>query len=140
MTNWAARCACGSHEIPLPSAPPRVTLCFCRDCQRRSGGPFGLATYYPAEGLALPELPARRRLSDAGRWLDERHCPSCGSVLFYTFELKDGVVGVPLGLIAGAEHLPPDRAVFCRKKPVWIVLPGGVDAFVAGSDGPRFEG
>lgn len=140
MTPFVARCACGRHTIDLPGPPPRVTLCFCRDCQRRSGGPFGVATYYSAEGLVLPDLPVRRRLAESGRWLDERHCTHCGAVLYYTFEWKEGIVGIPLGLIDGAQHRPPDRAVYCRDKPEWVTLPDGIEAWVAGSDGPRWTG
>jgi hypothetical protein len=135
-----AACACGAHRILLPGPPPRVTLCFCTDCQRRSGGPFGIAAYYAADGLELPALPHRTRTSDAGRWLREHHCAVCGSVLFYAFALREGVVGIPLGLIDGAAHLAPDRAVFCRNKPPWVSLPPGVPAFEAGSDGPRWTG
>ncbi len=81
MSNIQAACACGAHAVSLPGAPPRVTICFCADCRLRAGAPFGIATYYPSDTLVLPELPVRRRVAESGRWLDERHCPACGSVL-----------------------------------------------------------
>lgn len=137
MTEVTAHCACGAHGIDLPGPPPRITICFCVDCQLRTGGPFGIATYYESANLMLPVLVVRRRYADSGRWLDDHHCPECGVVLFYTTEWKDGVVGIPLGLLRGYEHLPPDRAVFCRNKPAWVVLPPEVDAYERGSDGPK---
>ena len=137
MSLIAARCACGTHTVALPGPPPRVTICFCEDCQRRTGAPFGMATYYEELDLVLPDLPLRRRDAVSGRWLDDHRCPECGVVLYYRSEWKEGVVGIPLGLIRGYEGQAPDRAVFCRNKPVWVVLPVGIDAYERGSDGPR---
>ncbi|MCB9665221.1 MAG: GFA family protein [Alphaproteobacteria bacterium] len=138
--SYAVRCRCGAQAFALPGPPPRVTICFCRDCQRRAGGPFGLATYYPEEGLDLPVLPTWRRRADSGRWLETSACPSCGVVLYQRFERRPGVVGIPLGLVDGARDTPPDRAVFCVNKPAWVQLPDGIEAYVAGSDGPRWTG
>ncbi len=135
-----ARCSCGAHALALPCPPPRVTLCFCADCRRRTGAPFGVGAYYAAADLDLPPLPTRRRVAASGRWLDDHACERCGTVLFWTFELDPGQVGVPVGLLDAGFDVAPDRAVFCRDKPAWFALPAGVEAFVLGSDGPRFGG
>lgn len=131
-----ARCSCGTHTLALPGPPPRVTLCFCRPCQKRTGGPYSVNAYYPAEGLRLPDLPAHRRTADSGRWLDDHFCPTCAAILFYRFEWKPQVVGVPVGMIDGWEGAAPDRAVFLCNQPPWVVLPEGIERFERGSDGP----
>ena len=46
-----AQCMCGALRLtlPVPEAARLVVVCHCLDCQRRSGGPFGLGAFYPAE-------------------------------------------------------------------------------------------
>jgi hypothetical protein len=45
-----ARCSCGAVTLSLPEEPSKlVVACHCIDCQHRTGAPFGVGAYYPAE-------------------------------------------------------------------------------------------
>lgn len=48
-----AECQCGQLTVELPGPSPAVVACHCTDCQRRSGSPFGVLAYYPANQLAI---------------------------------------------------------------------------------------
>ena len=49
-----ARCSCGAVTLSLPEEPSKlVVACHCIDCQRRTGAPFGVGAYYPAEVVAI---------------------------------------------------------------------------------------
>ena len=51
-----ARCSCGAVTLSFPEKPSRIVVaCHCIDCQRRTGAPFGVGAYYPAE-LVNPQL------------------------------------------------------------------------------------
>jgi len=131
-----ATCPCTTTQLALPGPPPRVTLCFCTACQRRTGSVVGAGAYYARTDLVLPATVPRSRPTDSGRDLTDHACPDCGFVLFWTFAWRPDTVGVSAGSIPGGSAVKPTRIVFCENKPDWFVLPSGVPAFVRGSDGP----
>lgn len=48
-----AECQCGQLTVELPGLTPAVIACHCIACQRRTGSPFGLMAYYPADRLTI---------------------------------------------------------------------------------------
>src|SRR5215216_3989981 len=61
-----ARCSCGAVTLSLPKEPSKlVVACHCIDCQRRTGAPFGVGAYYPADVVIISgtskRVHARRR-------------------------------------------------------------------------------
>jgi glutathione-dependent formaldehyde-activating enzyme len=54
-----ARCSCGALTLTLPEPSRLVVACHCLDCQRRTGAPFGVGAFYPAEVVAISGTPKR---------------------------------------------------------------------------------
>ena len=49
-----ARCSCGAVTLSLPEEPSGIIVaCHCIDCQRRTGAPFGVGAYYPANVVTI---------------------------------------------------------------------------------------
>ena len=49
-----ARCSCGAVTLSLPEEPSKIVVaCHCIDCQRRTGAPFGVGAYYPADVVSI---------------------------------------------------------------------------------------
>ena len=44
-----AHCCCGLLRAEATGEPPFVGACHCMECQRRTGSPFGVSTYFPKE-------------------------------------------------------------------------------------------
>jgi len=44
-----AHCCCGSLRAEATGEPAFVAACHCTECQRRTGSPFGVSTYFPKE-------------------------------------------------------------------------------------------
>jgi len=44
-----ARCCCGSLRAEAAGEPAVVLACHCTECQRRTGSPFGVGTYFRKE-------------------------------------------------------------------------------------------
>jgi glutathione-dependent formaldehyde-activating enzyme len=63
-----AHCCCGSLRAEATGEPAFVAACHCMECQRRTGSPFGVSTYFPKEQVCT-EGPSKVyvRGSDAGR-------------------------------------------------------------------------
>jgi hypothetical protein len=63
-----ARCCCGALRAEVAGEPPRVGLCHCMECQRRTGSAFGVVAFFPKEKVRIDgtsKVYVRR--SDAGR-------------------------------------------------------------------------
>ena len=75
-----AHCCCGSLRAEATGEPALVIACHCMDCQRRTGSPFGVGTYFP-KGQVRIEGPSKVYLrgSDSGRKIEIHFCPDCGS-------------------------------------------------------------
>jgi hypothetical protein len=63
-----AHCCCGSLCAEVSGEPALVAACHCMECQRRTGSPFGVSTYFLKEHVRT-EGPSKVyvRGSDSGR-------------------------------------------------------------------------
>jgi len=52
-----AQCSRGSITPTLPEPSKLVVACHCLDCQRRTGAPFRVGAFYPAEEVTITETP-----------------------------------------------------------------------------------
>ena len=133
-------CACGAVRYRTTAAPKRVSLCACTWCQKRSGSAFGISVYFDKSDVEVLHgaLGTHRLTSDAGRWLEAEFCVACGTTVTWTLEFLPDYRG-----IAGGTFDPPtfwyrpERFVYVRSKPDWMLLPEGMDAFEAMSTGPK---
>ena len=71
-----AHCSCGALRAEVTGEPPRVAICHCMECQRRTGSAFGLVIFFPKEQVRT-EGPSKVyvRRSDAGRKVEFHFCP-----------------------------------------------------------------
>jgi len=71
-----AHCCCGSLRAEATGEPALVGACHCLECQRRTGSPFGVSTYFPKEQVRT-EGPSTVyvRGSDSGRKIENSFLP-----------------------------------------------------------------
>jgi len=121
MTERIASCACGQLRVACRGEPRSVSLCHCRECQRRTGGPFGVAAFFAAEALeASGEATVYRRPSDTGFDVVHRFCPACGSTVWWEATRKPGLVAVALGAFADPDFPGPTQAVRAETRHRWL--------------------
>lgn len=131
-----ARCGCGSLKLTAEGDPAMVIQCHCHDCQRRSGAPSGFGAYFPVNQLTISgESSSYKRTSDAGRWLRNHFCPTCGTTLYWEAEAFDGIVGVSVGCFTDPDFPSPQRSVFTVRKHHWVEPAPGADVYDRGSMG-----
>jgi len=49
----SARCKCGQLGVACVGDPVRVSVCHCRDCQRRSGSALAAQIRFPIENVCV---------------------------------------------------------------------------------------
>ena len=123
-------CVCGAVRYRTTGAPRRVSLCACSWCQKRTGSAIGVSVYFlkPDVTFTRGELGRYRLRSDAGRWIDQEFCTTCGTALTWTLEFLPEF----RGLAGGTFDRPtfwytPQRFVFARSKPDWLAIPDGLE-------------
>ena len=110
-----AHCCCGSLRAEATGEPAFVAACHCMECQRRTGSPFGVSTYFP-KGQVRTEGPSKVYVcgSDAGRKIEIHFCPGCGSAVFWYAECFPDLIGIAFGTFADPSM--PGRRYPCGRR------------------------
>ena len=124
MTLRVASCHCGALEVECRGEPRKVSLCHCRQCQRRTGSAFSVAVFYAREQIEVRGATASFVRPSASEFdVDFRFCPSCGSYLLWYPERMPALVGVAFGGFADRAFPMPDQAVWAEEGHDWVELP-----------------
>ncbi|HUC19651.1 MAG TPA: GFA family protein [Acetobacteraceae bacterium] len=123
-----ARCCCGSLGAEVTGEPALVGACHCMECQRRTGSPFGVSTYFPkaqarVEGLGKVYM----RDSDSGRKIEFHFCPNCGSTVFWHAEFVPELIGIAFGAFADPSIPSPKVSVWERARHPWVTFDHALD-------------
>jgi hypothetical protein len=120
--------------------PEAVVVCHCLECQRRTGSAFGTAAFFPREAVHITGESLRyQRDSDAGRKLDFRFCPQCGSTVWWETERHPDRIAIALGAFADPRFPAPVRSVYEQTRHRWVSLPDDIRAHIAGRDSAQVE-
>ena len=125
-----ARCSCGALTLTLSQPSKLVVACHCLDCQRRTGAPFGVGAFYPADAVAISGTPKEfTRDAASGGKVRSYFCPACGSTIYWKADNLPSLIAVAVGALADPNHAPPLRSVFERSKHTWVHIDGAVEHF-----------
>ena len=128
-----AACQCGRLTAALPGPSPAVVACHCVDCQRRTGSPFGVLAYYPADAVTIAGEAVRYvRNTAMGGTFENFFCPTCGTTVYVRAGKHPAMIGVALGAIADPTYPPPIRSVWEQSRHGWIAMPDGAVRFERG--------
>ena len=103
----------------------RVSVCHCRECQRRTGSAFASQARFAASSVTITgESREFVRTADSGNTATYRFCPACGSTIAYSIDAWPEVVAIPLGAFAGTELPAPGYSVYESRKLSWVEILG----------------
>lgn len=121
MTARIATCACGGLKAHCEGEPRVVSLCSCRDCQRRTGSAFGLTAFYGLEAVVTEGVSRDfARTSDDGFVVTFHFCPTCGASVFWHNARMSDVLAVGVGGFADPTFPMPARTVYDEHRHPWI--------------------
>jgi len=125
-----ARCSCGALTLTLPGPSKLVAACHCLDCQRRTGAPFGVGAFYPADAVVISGTPKQyTRDAESGGKVHNFFCPNCGSTVYWRADNLPSLIGVAVGALADPNYPAPVRSVFEQSKHHWVQIDGAVEHF-----------
>ncbi len=122
MTEHRASCACGKLQIICEGEPVRVSMCHCLECQRRTGAVFGNQAWFKREQIIAFSGHSTQftRVSNAGRSVAFRFCPTCGSTVYWEAERVPGEIAVAVGAFADPAFPAPKHSVWERRRHRWV--------------------
>ena len=129
MAEHEASCQCGALTVVCHDDPDFQVLCNCKACQKRTGSPFGVGAYIRRDRVSISGTSSSwGRTADAGRQLVNHFCPTCGSTVFWTLEMRPDHVGIAVGMFKG--ELPaPARAIWAEEAHDWMIFPEDMPVF-----------
>ena len=136
MTTHKATCQCGALKVTLDGDPDFVIACNCKACQRRTGAPFGTAGYFRKTAMSVEgQTNTWGRTADSGRALENFFCPTCGTNVYWTLEMRPDHVGVAYGCFE-TKMPDPVRAIWTDEKHSWVGFPEDWPTFPQGTPEP----
>lgn len=111
-----ARCQCGALTATCHGEPTRVSVCHCFGCKARTGSDFGVSATYPTDRVDLAgEAREWQRLSDDGNLGRQYFCPTCGTTVYWSADVRPGQLYVALGGV-GTQDIPPPTFEVYRER------------------------
>jgi hypothetical protein len=119
---YTAQCACGAIKFGFDTDPTFIADCYCKDCQKSSGG--AMATFFgvPQDDFALIAGTPKsfHYLAESGKGLDRNFCPDCGSRLYSSnLESFPGMVFVTIGSLDRPDGIEPNLEIFTKRRLKW---------------------
>lgn len=111
-------CQCGNVRYELTSAPDRVSVCHCRDCQKSSGAPMVAWAMLPNDRFRVTK-GTPKVVNSSGETF-RYFCGDCGTGLYYINETYlPGVIDVQSVTLDEPSAFPPQAQVQTAEQPGW---------------------
>jgi len=116
------QCACGAIKFGFDTDPAFIADCYCKDCQKASGG--AMATFFgvPQDDFTIfsGKPKAFHYTAESGKGLDRNFCPDCGARVFSTnLDSFPGMVFVTIGSLDQPDGITPNVEMFTKRRLKW---------------------
>lgn len=128
MSSRTASCSCGQLRIEVVGEP-RVGVCHCLACQKRTGSVFAALARFRAPFRVFGTTTEYARVGDQGARFIFRFCPVCGTTVFHSEEGDAESVSVAVGAFADPAFPAPRVSVYDSRRHPWVQLPPGTVQF-----------
>jgi len=116
-------CQCGAVEIVTTADPITTRSCWCRDCQKLTGGGPTHNAFFKTEEVAVTgEVRWHDVSADSGNMLARGFCPTCGSLLLVQSHARRHLIGVRIGAFDDNSDLGPKSMIWTDSAPTWAHL------------------
>jgi len=125
MIERVASCRCGQLQARCSGEPVRVSVCHCRNCQRRSGSAFTAQARWPdADVVVTGAFSQWSHIGESGHRATFRFCPACGSTVAFASEGMPGLTAIAIGAFADRTFPAPQFSVYEGRKHPWVAVLG----------------
>jgi hypothetical protein len=128
MKNLCGGCRCGAIRYECFCELVAVSFCYCRDCQKASGGPFCNYAVVPAESVKIIQgsPKSHKVVAESGNEVARQFCSDCGSPLFAG---NRNVFVIAVGSLDEPAAVRPTIAIWLESAQPWAPVLHDVERF-----------
>ncbi|GGD63749.1 GFA family protein [Croceicoccus mobilis] len=116
-------CACGAVSLTITAEPVGTRQCWCRQCQKISGGGPSNNAMFPADAVKVAGTLGHSTWQAAsGNALTFHFCPSCGVQIFAQSSARMHLKTVRLGALDPGHGLAPEVIIWTEDAPEWAII------------------
>jgi hypothetical protein len=123
-------CMCGAVRYESTTDAVMQASCYCRDCQRSTGGAFAPVLLVPKDAFKLTkgQLKHYEVAGDSGGKVSRGFCANCGSPIV---SLLSGMpfTAIKVGSLDDPNQFQPTASIFVASAPAWAPHFAGVPTF-----------
>jgi hypothetical protein len=116
-------CRCGAVRITANAEPLTTRACWCKDCQKLTGGSATHNAFFKTEEVEVEgEVRWHDVTAESGNGLSRGFCPNCGSPLLVQSHVRRHLIGVRIGAFDDNDDLGPKSMIWTESAPAWAHL------------------
>lgn len=119
---FSGRCLCGDAAFECSEPARSVVLCYCRDCQRVSGGSPAVLVIVRRGAVRMTSgiLESFGSLSEAGRPVERRFCGRCGTQMFSAIDANPDILVIKAGVLDDMSWAQPRAVAWTESANDWM--------------------
>jgi len=127
---FAGGCICGGVRYECAADPIAAGNCYCRDCQRASGGAYAAALLVPVSAVNITgEVKYYDVTGDSGGIVSRGFCPTCGARLFGKPAAGVGIISIMVGSLDDPSWYRPQADIYTASAQPWDHMNPGLPKF-----------
>ena len=115
--DYTGGCQCGAIRYRAEGPRDLASVCYCRMCQKASGGPFMAFVRFPTRRVSWSKPPTIYASSNI---VERGFCPNCGTPLTYR-KIASENVSLTLHSLDHPDAVTPDRSFSPETRPLWCL-------------------
>jgi len=116
-------CQCGAVRITANAEPLTTRSCWCKDCQKLTGGGPTHNAFFKTEEVEVDgEVRWHDVVAESGNRLSRGFCPNCGNPLLVQSHARRHLIGVRIGAFGDTDALGPKSLIWTESAPTWAHL------------------
>ena len=123
-------CRCGSIQYQYIGQPENVILCFCTECQIRTGSDRWFGAWIKKENFRFTKGSPNivELVGDSGSQVNSMFCGKSGTPIGAEITVGD-FYSISVKTMENAESLKPKMSIYTKSAPKWSVIPDNIPSF-----------
>jgi hypothetical protein len=114
-------CACGAIRYEVSTDPVMSANCYCRDCQRSTGGAMAPVIVVPKSDHAV--------VGDSGNEVGRGFCASCGAPIATRLAAMPDVMAIKAASLDEPARFKPTMNIYLSSTQPWAPVAQGLQNF-----------
>jgi hypothetical protein len=128
---FTGSCSCGAIRYTCAEEPFVTYLCYCAECQKRTGSAFGISILVPPEGFQLDKGTPKThsRVAESGNVITFHFCDDCGTSVFGDNSARAQARWVSGGTLDDPSWVQPQANIWTNSAPSWVRIDETLERF-----------